>query len=325
MVQTHAYGGWVRASSKPGFAYQVTRSLGGAPAPLFFLLAGIGAAWAARGAAERGTAPAVTRRRLARRGLEVLVWGWVVSAIYAVIEWTAPTASVLRADVLHAIGLSLVVTAFVLVGRERAGLRAGIVFVGAVAVSVVAGRWLEGRHLPAAAAVPLALLVDVPPFTRFPLVPLVAFTGFGFAAGIRLRERPPAPWAAAALAIVSVAATWLFAYATVVAVDLLGGRLSRAHPAVALNLLSGAARALVVLFVAYATTSWLGVLRAPLVRLGRHSLLAYAFHIPFCYGRLASPFTGRLDMPSATGLLAALLALTWLAVRIRDAFARERR
>ena len=55
-----------------------------------------------------------------------------------------------------------------------------------------------------------------------------------------------------------------------------------------------------------------------LLRLGRGSLFAYAVHIPLCYSRLAQPVQGKLTMKEAMPLLLGLIALTWLAVRIKD-------
>ena len=55
-----------------------------------------------------------------------------------------------------------------------------------------------------------------------------------------------------------------------------------------------------------------------LLQLGRGSLLAYAFHIPLCYGRLARPFSGRLGMAAATLAVVALYALTYGVVAARD-------
>jgi uncharacterized membrane protein len=189
---------------------------------------------------------------------------------------------------------------------------------------------LAHRHLPPiASAIPqplapaLALLVDLPPYTRFPLFPLVGFTAIGVVTGQALAARQPTPRQSLLLGGLFAALAVLFTYATIATVQALGGSLSRAHPAVVLNLLNGACRALAVLFLSLAladslsgnrTHPWL----APLVRLGRGSLLAYAFHIGLCYGRLAAPLAHRLDMAQATMACLALMVLTYLVVYGRD-------
>ena len=58
--------------------------------------------------------------------------------------------------------------------------------------------------------------------------------------------------------------------------------------------------------------------RRVLVRLGRGSLVAYAFHVPFCYGALGAPIEGRLDMLQATGFVLLLEVTSFGAVYVRD-------
>ena len=62
-----------------------------------------------------------------------------------------------------------------------------------------------------------------------------------------------------------------------------------------------------------------------LVRLGRGSLLAYALHVPLCYGRLASPLAGKLSMATATPLMIGLAGLVLLCLMLRDAIRQTRR
>lgn len=331
MIETHAYDGWATPSAKASFAYYVTRVLSNIPAALFLTLAGVGAAFALAAAERRGTAASVVRRQLARRALGIVGYGYLVNVIYALIEGraalTAPT--LLRADILHCIGLSLALCAVVVLGRPRPVLRA-------VAVAAVATGCALLTHGPLARGgaaspflAPLALLVDVPGYTRFPLFPLCAFTAFGMVLGRPLARAEVPVRRALALSVLGVAAAVCFTWATQATVTWLGGTLSRGHPAVVWNLLNGAARAAAVIFVCLA----IGTLRAraaagggdrdapsPLVRLGRGSLLAYAFHIPFCYGRLAETLTlsRRLSMATASYAVVALVLLTYLAVRVRD-------
>jgi hypothetical protein len=59
------------------------------------------------------------------------------------------------------------------------------------------------------------------------------------------------------------------------------------------------------------------------VQLGRGSLLAYAVHIPLCYGRLAAPLAYRLDMATASLLLLGLCGLTYAVVAGRDTLRRR--
>ena len=102
-------------------------------------------------------------------------------------------------------------------------------------------------------------------------------------------------------------------------VESLGGTLSRAHPAVWANALDLAGRGVFVLAVAALASLLLPArARAILIRLGQGSLVAYVFHIPFCYGRLGAPIRGQLDMLAASAFVLALMVVSWLVVWGRD-------
>ena len=106
-------------------------------------------------------------------------------------------------------------------------------------------------------------------------------------------------------------------WTTFALLERLGGSLSRAHLAVIPNVIDGAGRGLFVLGAA----AYIGIklprrVQLHLMRLGRATLIAYIFHIPFCYGRLAGPLKGNLDMPTATGCVVVLMALSYSAVLI---------
>ena len=260
-------------------------------------------------------------------------YGYVVSAVYALIEGRFDTTALFRADILHCIGLSMVTCALLLLGRTHIFWRAMALSVLALLLGIAAGRWLPKPHGFFAPVV--ALFVDVAPYTRFPLLPLCGFTAVGVAVGSWLLQRPPLLNHLARLAIVTmllVALVSLWQYLTGLTLAWLGGRLSRSHPAVVWNFLEGCTRALAVLFASLFAANLLArsyptVPSAVtwLVRLGRGSLLAYAVHIPLCYGRLAHPIAGRLQMPVATVLVVALIAFTYLVVLFRDLAKKRRR
>lgn len=325
MLQTHAYDGWVSATEKTGRGYAVSRLLANIPAPMFLLLAGIGLSLGAHAAARRGQSDPQIRRQLLWRGLEVAGYGYLVSALYAVIEWPIPVADLapllLRADILHCIGLSLALCSVLLVRRSRLPWR-----VTALIVSGLIGSLLVGRVAPQPTSGPLApllgLLYDIPGYTRFPLLPLVGFCGLGVLLGewlphLQPGRRPLLIWLGGALTLVL-----LCGLSTRFTVQLLGGALRRNHPAVVWNFGDGAGRAIATLilglWLARAMSAESPLLRL-LSRLGTGSLLAYAVHIPFCYGRLAQPLSGRLSMFQASVCLGALLAFVLFVLALRDA------
>lgn len=335
MFQTHAYDAYVAAPFRASLGYRVTRELGAAPAPSFLLLAGVGLAFGELAMRRAGATTAMIRARFVRRGLEVAATGYFVSLVYALIDRSFAPETLLRGDILHAIGLSLVVVAALLVGRPgRAGVVAVVVLVAAsLAIPILLGDTLQRALQPGAGwagavlRAPLALLVDVPGYARFPLLPLVGFTAIGVLVGRGLARlaAPMAAGRALGALVMCIAAAALSSLATRACVSALPlGPLTRAHPAVLLNLADGTMRACAVLALGALLTALLSAsIVAPLVRLGRGSLLAYALHIPGCYGALARPLARQFDLPGASGVLVLLAVTTYLVVWLRD-LARDR-
>lgn len=330
MIQTHAYDGWIAPEHKASAGYKLSRVFASVPAPLFLLLAGVGLALGAQALQRRGAAPHVVRRSLLGRALKVVGYGYALSLVYSLIEGRLDPPTLLRADILHAIGLSLALCTVLLVGRGLVVVRGLGLVAGALAASLLAPHLVP--LVPSVLRPLAALLLDVPPYTRFPLLPLCAFTAIGFLIGTRPL---PAPRRSALWALGLVATVPLWQLLTGETVTRLGGTLSRAHPAIVWNVLEGTARALATLYAAIALDALFSSLRPPdlapprtehwtvawLLRLGRGSLLAYALHVPLCYGRLAAPLAGRLDMATATPLLLGLIALVAGCVFVRDQLA----
>lgn len=326
MIQTHAYDGWVTPAEKTSLGYQLSRVFASVPAPLFLFLAGLGLALGTQAQLRRGAEISKVRTGLLGRALKIAATGYLLSAIYSVIEWRWDLATLLRADILHAIGLSLFTCTVLLVGasgsRSRLMGRVGVLVVLSIAISLVAARILKGHALPEGVRPLVALFVDVAPYSRFPLFPLCAFTAIGFFVG----TLPLPEWRRSALlAIGFVISVPLWRLLTTETVRLVGGSLSRGHPAVIWNVLEGTARALATLYFAVALSGLLesqgkrpGLATGWLLRLGSGSLLAYALHIPLCYGRLARPIAGRLSVIEATPLVVALIALMVALLWARD-------
>lgn len=332
MIQTHAYDGWVTPQGKTSLGYQLSRVFASVPAPLFLFLAGLGLALGAQAQLRRGANLSTVRAGLLGRALRIAATGYLLSAIYSVIEWRWDLATLLRADILHAIGLSLSTCTALLIGtngsRSRLMIRVGALVVLSIAISLLAARLLRGYTLPDVVKPLLALFVDVAPYSRFPLFPLCAFTAIGFFVGTL-----PLPGLrrSALLMIGFVISVPLWRLLTTETVRLVGGTLSRGHPAVIWNVLEGTARALATLYFAVTLSGLVesrgqiqgqiqGRAMGWLLRLGSGSLLAYALHIPLCYGRLARPIAGRLSMLEATPLVLALIALMVALLWARDRF-----
>lgn len=327
MIQTHALDGWISADDKLTLGYRFTRIFSNIPAPLFLLLAGVGLAMGSHSALRRGQPPGSVRQDLLRRGCEVLAYGYLVSLCYSVIEGQFSLPVLLRVDILHCIGLSLMLCSVVLVGRGHAARRALGLPVLALTLGLLLPRLLPllPSNLPSLMLLPAALLIDVAPYTRFPLLPLCGFTALGFYLGLQLVQQMPTLRQSLMVGALALALVWPLQYATSATVIALGGKLSRAHPAVVWNFMEGCCRAVATLYLSLAASRILEqrhLTQSPLLtwllRLGRGSLLAYAIHIPLCYGRLAKPIAQQLSIPAGCGLLLLLTGFTYLVVWGRD-------
>lgn len=347
MVQSHAFDAWVSPGAKASGAYAVTRTLGTLALPTFLLLAGVGVgiaverAFQARaadgggGAVESGDA-ARLRARLTRRGAEVVLGGYALSLAMALLDtgaWpgaAALAATVLRADVLHAIGLSVVLGAWFAASASSArAFRVRVLALGAATAALCpwlsrAGALLEGAPLAVRALA--GLFVDVPGVTRFPVVPLFAWFAVGAAASPWLRGLTPvrAAWLLGTATLAATGFTWLSARVLV----WWPGPFSRAHGVVWPNLADLLARAAVVVALGALLVHALRGRRVgrPLLRwlvfLGQHSLLVYALHLPFAYGSLGRALQAKLAMPAASAAVLGLVLLTsllvWAALRLHS-------
>jgi len=345
MIQGHAYDGWASPAAKETLGYAFTRVLGSLPLPAFLVLAGAAVAVRTHAATVRGETAQKVRRRVVRRGFEVMGWGYVVSAVYALMDGHSGLDTFLRVDVLHVIGLSIAVLALLgirpVLGAKavdappapgRLAITASVVGVLTTAACPFVSGFGEYATSPLGYFV--GLFVDVPGVTLMPFVPLVAWVSVGVLAAqsmLRARENSgdTSPAGAPAKTLYRMAALgiafWVLgSLGTGALVDALGddfgGVLSRRHPAVWFNVLDLAGRGLVVLALgALAANHVQGKVKGALLTIGRGSLVAYVFHIPFCYGALGRPLSAKLDMFESTALVVVLIAVSWAAVWLRDA------
>lgn len=345
MIQTHAYDGWVAEGARGGAAFRLTRFLGTFPLPSFLLLAGAGLALRAEVGMRRGEPAAAVRQGLVERGLEILMAGYLVSAVYFAMDGGSPTTTILRGDVLHAIGLGLALVAgFAIRPRASDGApdRRRLAVVAALAALVFAVVSIPANRAATALRGPARFLaapfVDVPGLSKMPLFPLGAWLALGVGLSLFLSARRDAAKDDAFAAVAGAPRSTLLsllaftplvalgAYAAMGAtVEALGGPLDRRHPAILWNLVDLGARATFLVALAGLVSTRLPArLLAPLVLLGRSSLVAYAFHIPFCYGRIARPIARSLGMGPSTLLFVGLVLLTYAVVYAEDAWKRRR-
>jgi len=327
MLDAHAFDGWVAVSARASMGFGLTRALATLALPAFLLLAGVSLALRAAAHAASGRPVRELRTALSRRGLGLFAGGYAFSLACAVLDGGLRADTLLRADVLHAIGLSLALIAWL--GLSPAEPDAGVdtrtlarrsAWLAVVLVSSCP--WLSrlGASTTGVLRYALASLIDVPGVTRMALVPLGCFVAMGVPLGSWLAAKAgharPSELSVRALlplgALASVlgwTAQSLLAKVGIVA--------AHTNLAIVSNIVDLFGRALLVL----ALGLWLAPrlparLHAVAVALGRRSLLIYVLHLPLCYGRLARPIAHRLSMAPATFAFALLViaccALAWI-------------
>jgi uncharacterized membrane protein len=332
MIQGHAYDGWVADEHKTTASYLFTRVLGTLPLPSFLVLAGAALALRIGTAIERGERPEAVRTSLVKRGFTILVIGYLVNALSALMDGFDGLETFTRADVLQVIGLSIATVGFFGVrgderidprALERAALALALVPMLLCPLLTPLGSMASGplRHV-------LAPVIDVPGITQMPYVPLASWTAIGvllsrFLVWANSSERSIAGAPIRVLVgVLGIALALLLggSWLTRTWVEASGESLSRAHPAVITNAIELAARGVIVLAVGALLTPRLPEgLKRILLRFGRGSLVAYVFHVPFCYGALGLPIRGRLDMVEATVFVVLLEIASFGAVWARDA------
>jgi uncharacterized membrane protein len=112
MFQTHCYDAWLGGNARNTGFLQKSQLLGTLPAPLFLFLAGISFALVTDKLIGKNLSPVEITRTMARRGAEILAFGFLFRLQEFVIAWGwAPWSDLLRVDILNIIGLSMILMA----------------------------------------------------------------------------------------------------------------------------------------------------------------------------------------------------------------------
>jgi len=180
MFVVHTPSPWMLPEYVSGEYGHVISQISGMIAPLFLLLAGVSAAVIACRAQEMGEGVPF-RRRIARRGLEVLLAGYGLNLAFFVLRgFDGGLALFLKIDVLQCIGASLALSAL-LAAPKRAwnwpALAAAVAFVLGAQVT-----WRSPLHeiLPAGIA---GYFTFIQGAARFPLFPYAGWVALGLFLG----------------------------------------------------------------------------------------------------------------------------------------------
>ena len=287
MIQGHAYDGWASPTAKTTTLYAFTRFLGTFPLPAFLVLAGAALAFRVDAAVDRNEDANTIRLRIVTRGLQIVLYGYATNFAYALFDGWDSLGTLLRADVLHCIGVSIALTGWFGVvadapetypSRRRLANRAILLGVGATLLCPWITRLTSEQNFGALGFV-VGLLADVPGTTLMPVIPLIAWLSVGVVATqLLLRSRrwneiarwDFSPRTVVTLGIVGMIAASIGKAATAYALAHGGGPLSRTEPIVWLNVIDLAGLGLIILTIGAVTAAYVsGSLLSGLVHLGR--------------------------------------------------------
>ncbi|MGA7969205.1 MAG: heparan-alpha-glucosaminide N-acetyltransferase domain-containing protein [Terriglobales bacterium] len=109
MFQTHCYDSWLGGDARNSSFLHWSQRLGTLPAPLFLFLAGISFALVTTKLIRKNKTPAQITRTMARRGAEIVAFGYLFRLQEYLIAWGwAPFSDLFRVDILNIIGLSMI-------------------------------------------------------------------------------------------------------------------------------------------------------------------------------------------------------------------------
>jgi uncharacterized membrane protein len=329
MFQTHCYDAWLGGAARKTTFFMYSQVLGTLPAPLFLFLAGISFALVTNKLLKKGTPLGEIARTTIRRGAEVLILGWLFRLQEFLIAWGwAPWSDVLRVDILNTIGLSMMLmggVCWLMLARNvrnRYLLASGSLAV-ALGIALLAPLvWTVWR--PSWLPWPLESYIDgvhnlgQPQPWLFPIFPWTAFAFAGLAAGFVLLSDWGREHEAPTILLAGIGGIGIIYFAR-----WLDARPLKLYPVydfwhtspnfflIRVGLL------LAVLSSAYGWCRWgLGQWRfAPLIQLGRTSLVVYWVHIELVYGRFSLLPKHAVGLRTASlGLLAITLLMLILSV-----------
>ncbi len=309
MIMAHGMDAWLLPSAKSGFVYSIVKVGSGIPARLFLLLVGVSAAIQFEAGLAKGLDDRVARRRLAKRGLQVLVLAylfrlqeWILSGFYG--GWE----TVLRIDILNAIGASmLVVAALAAPWRGRRQIVPALLF---AAIFLGFGRAVGPAHFPSWLPRPITSYIGGQrPMAWFPLFPWAAWALVGVAIGHlwvfanrdqrRLRRCFTASFF---IGLVMTSTVGIVRHLDPTIIRYPNEVIQQMGPGIFFHRLGLIASLGGIGFL------WCRLLRgrfSALRQLGRTSLLIYWVHIELCYGSFVFALRARFHL-----LGAALLFLT---------------
>jgi uncharacterized membrane protein len=329
MFFVHPAVAWLTEGAKATPYFRNLMHVSGMIAPTFMFLAGISIAMIADRARSSGKDERETKKRIAKRGLEILLLGYGLHLLMYLLSGASGSFQrALKVDILHCIGLSMIIAPWV--AWPRRGINFGALII-AVIMSFLS---MVMYRLPIQDVLPPFIggwLTPRSPYSLFPFVPYAEWIMFGlfvgpfFVSGTASKQSERKFWAAL---LISAALMWLT-----------GEGIKYLYYACSMNTwkvdvpqvkgvphffwFKGAV--VLLLFVASRlTTSLFDKVRFSFfVRFGRLSLFAYCVHLIIIYPLIGRFFYDRLDAKGqiiGSVLLTSVmlgLALLWERFRVK--------
>ena len=326
MFQTHAYDAWTAEPYRSGGWWWLARMfLGGFPARMFLLLAGVSLMLRFAGDLRRGTDEGAARRGAIGRGFEVFLLGYGFRIAEWIIGGARPRAawSLLKFDVLQCIGLTLMISALIAAPRDTRPGRLPYKSLLAALVVALTTPLLQALGRPPGMMGWLGYVLwgghDLAPF---PLFPWLSYTLTGCFVGAYLLRGAAQNRLGRTIAIMAILG------AVVAIIGKIGGRIdipiyrptaAVPIPATPVSYLFRSGTCLVGLAAAYWIDRWKPAGAAadsappsawarfmPLLWLGQASMTVYMVHIDLVYNIWTYPLHHKLGPAAATALVIGL-------------------
>jgi len=113
MIEAHAFDSWTRDAARHSIAWRNLVILAGFAAPLFLFLAGVAVVLSATRAAARTGSRAGATEAVVRRGLEILVLGFLFRVQAYVLSPGSSLLTIFRVDILNVMGPSIAIAGVV--------------------------------------------------------------------------------------------------------------------------------------------------------------------------------------------------------------------
>ncbi len=339
MFYAHTTTAWLATELRDGTYWARAMAIAGVVAPTFLFLAGLSIAIVADRERAAGVDPRTSQQRIFKRGLEILATGYALHfAFFALAGFEGKWLRIFKVDVLHCIGLSMMVFSKVAWPSGKTNVRAGLAFLALPLLSSVAYRLPIEHWLPPGLASYFTTRGSLALFPFFPYAGWVAL-GLFVAPWWLAASKDPRKELRFGVALLAAAASFYLASKAAgrlyyrFDLDSLGIDLATDPPQVKgllhLFWMKAAYVFLAFSLALFTRTLWRARAAKPLLLFGKRSLFAYCAHLIIIYPLIGRFFSHRLlpaqQMAMTAALTVAMYGLTLLWVRFDVAAVARRR